>query len=291
MTGSKLDNRAQLGEDKGMHISRVDTTRVHGVALLLCTGLAGYSASPTAADASAIADPEVRACVERALPQHSMTQKVSLQVVEATETMREFSGTLYWKRFDNGLAKVLFRIDESPQHQGVAVLIVERSQGEPDIFMYLPELRSDRRISGAAVAGPLLGTDFSYEDFALLQYLAASGEERRLGDIDVDAHPAYVIEATPVVEESSYSRIKTFVDKAWCLPVITQFFGHNGSLSKELRIDRAEVRQSNERRVPFRSTMHNRKQNSRTVLAISSIEIDPDLPDNLFTLPQLRQGR
>lgn len=261
------------------------------IALLLAVSLAvGYPAALVAADTSAVADDEVRACIDRALPRQTMRQRLTLQVVDATDTMRESSGTLQWKRFSDGLAKVTFVIEDSAQYQGVGILMNERSKGEPDVFMYSPELRRDRRITSAALAGPLLGTDFSYEDFALLQHLAVTGEARRQPDADVEGQPVYVMEATPDEELSSYSRVTTFIDQQWCLPVLTQFYGHNGSLYKELHIDRAEVRKQGELWVPFRSTMHNHKQNSRTLLIISSIDIDVELPDDEFTPRKLRQG-
>jgi Outer membrane lipoprotein-sorting protein len=134
------------------------------------------------ADLSAITVPEVKACVERAMPRDSMRQELTLSVIDNSASARDISGKLDWKRFANGLAKVYFRIEDSPQYEGVAVLMAERSDGEPDITLYSPALRSDRRIAGTALAGPLLGTDFSYEDFALLQNLVANGAMKRLDD-------------------------------------------------------------------------------------------------------------
>ncbi len=270
--------------------STLSNSSVVVATLLAILGSLANPAVATAADTGGIVDAEVRACVDRALPKQTLRQDMTLQVVDATETMRESSGTLHWKRFPNGLAKVMFVVDDSPQYRGVGVLMNERSAGEPEVYMYSPELRRDRRISSAALAGPLLGTDFSYEDFALLQHLAVTGDARRLADAEVDGQPAYVMETTPNEEQSSYSRVTTFVDKLWCLPVLTQFYGHNGSLYKELRIDRDEVRQQGSQWIPLRSTMHNHKQNSRTMLDVSHVEIDVDIADELFTPGKLRQG-
>lgn len=284
--------RTYSARDSDNSMNKTSTHKINLMAVCLLSAAlngAGYAATATAADSSAIPDPEVRACVDRALPRHAVRQKVALQVAEATATMRESSGTLLWKRFDDGLAKVMFRIEDSPQYQGVAVLLIERKAGEPEVYMYSPELRRDRRITSAALAGPLLGTDFSYEDFALVQHLGATGEMQRLADGDVDGQPAFVVETRPDEESSSYSRVLTFIDKTWCLPLLTQFFAHNGSLYKELVVDRAEVRQQERLWVPMRSTMHDHKRHSRTVLSISNIEIDPELPDDLFTPAALRK--
>ena len=40
--------------------------------------------------------------------------------------------------------------------------------------MYLPELRSVRRVTGNTLSGTLLGTDFTYEDFLHIYGLAGA---------------------------------------------------------------------------------------------------------------------
>ena len=245
-----------------------------------------------AADTSAIQDAEVRACIDRAIPGHTLKQQLTVQVIDSTDAARESSGVLYWKRGDDGLSKVFFRIEKSAQYQGVAVVMNEVPAGlEPTINMYSPELRRERRINSAALAGPLLGTDFSYEDFAQLQHIGTSGEVKRLPDADVDGHAAYVLETTPDPEASSYSRIQTALDKEMCLPMQTQFFAHNGKLLKEMSLDRAMVKKLGERWASYRVVMLNHKQNSRTVLVVDSAEADIEIPDSQFSNAVLRQGR
>jgi Outer membrane lipoprotein-sorting protein len=257
------------------------------VAIAYCV----ISLNAAGADLSVIAVPELRACLERNMPRHSMKQELTFSVFDNNESVGDNAGTLYWKRFQNGLVKVYFRIEGSQQYDGVAVLMEERNQGKPDIFMYLPSLRSERRITGTALAGPLLGTDFSYEDFALLQNLGRSNELKQLPDTEVDGRPTFVIETMPVDKDSSYSRVQTLVDKQWCLPVVTRFFGLNGTLFKELQIDHEKVRGHGDSWIPYRSVMHNHKTNTRTELNITSIELDQILSDDLFSLSQLRRGR
>ena len=245
-----------------------------------------------AADTSAIKDAEVRACIDRAIPGHTLKQQLTVQVIDGTDAARESSGVLFWKRGDDGLSNVFFRIEKSAQYQGVAVVMREVLAGrEPTINMYSPELRRERRINSAALAGPLLGTDFSYEDFAQLQHIGTGGEVNRLPDADIDGHAAYVLETSPDPEVSSYSRIQTALDKDMCLPMQTQFFAHNGKLLKEMYIDRSAVKKLGDRWAPYRVVMQNHKQNSRTVLVVDSAEAELEIPDSQFSNAVLRQGR
>ena len=241
-------------------------------------------------DVPRLIDPDLRACANRTLPQHTMTQQLAVAVTDATTGTRESSGTLKWKRFDDGFSKVLVRIDKSSAYAGVALLLVEREKREPDVFMYSRELQQERRIVTSALAGPLLGTDFTYEDFAFLQHVMENGKIMRGPDIEVDGHPAYVIETTQDEDTSAYSRIRTVIDKAWCVPIKTEFFGPNGSVAKELNVERADVEQIGERWVPRQMTMINHKSESRTVLKLTDIKFEPELGDNLFMPASLRLG-
>ena len=245
-----------------------------------------------AADTSAIEDTQVRACIECAIPGHSLKQHLTVQVIDSTDAVRESSGVLYWKRGDDGLSKVFFRIEKSAQYQGVAVVMAEVPAGrEPTINMYSPELGRERRINSAALGGPLLGTDFSYEDFAQLQHVGTGGEVKRLADAEHEGHATYELETSPDPEMSSYSRVQTSLDKELCLPLLTQFFAHNGKLLKEMSIDRTAVQKAGDRWMPQRVTMLNHKQSSRTVLVVDSAEVDAAIADSQFSMAILRQGR
>ena len=253
--------------------------------------MASWSSAAMTADSSAIQDPQVRACIDRSTPEHTMTQKLRVQVFDATAAMRESSGTLYWKRAEDGLSKVFFRVDKSAQYQGVALLMEETKPGaEPRINMYSPELRRERRINSAALAGPLLGTDFSYEDFAQLQHIGTAGDITRLADDELEGRANYVLENSPDPELSSYSKIETYLDQQWCLPVLTRFYAQNGKLLKEMVVDRSTVTQQGERWLPGSITMTNHKQGSHTVLVVEESKADVPIPDGQFSVAKLRQG-
>lgn len=246
-------------------------------------------ATPTY-DTTKISDPALRACVEQVLPQHTLTQRVTLAVTEGSEGPRESSGSLRWKRFDNGLSKVRLQVDKSIQYAGFGLLLVERESLPPDVYAYAPALGRERRIATSALSGPLLGTDFTYEDFAFLQHVLANGQMKRLPDITLDGQAAYVLETTTDEETSAYSRIVSTVDQAWCVPTKTEFFGQNGSLAKSLVVQRADVKQIGQRWVPMRMTMENLKDKRRTLLSIDEISFEPELGDDLFTPVGLRTG-
>lgn len=257
------------------------------VALLLL----GATHSARAADTAGIEDPVVRACAERALPSTSLFQELTVRVVDHTGAARESRGELYWKRFDDGLSRVLVRLTYPPHSAGLAVLMIERTDADPDVYMYLPEERRSRRMTSGVLTGRLLGTDFSYEDFAHFQQLTKSGVMTRLPDTTLEERTVHVIETLTDDETSAYGRILTRLDAERCVPVLTEFFSRSGELEKSLVVPLDAVRPLGDRHLPHRAVMTDVRQESHSVLEVTSAELDPEMRDTIFTPSELRKGR
>jgi hypothetical protein len=235
-------------------------------------------------------DPVLSACADRSLPTYTMTQRQVVRVVDATGWTRESTRMVYWKHFDNGQMKMLFRVELPANESGLSALIVKREDADPVLYVYTPDIGRPRRMAGNALSSSILGTDFSYEDAVHLQGFADAASVRRLEDADVDGHPAHVIETHPDEETSAYSRIRSYVDQALCIPVKTEFFGHNGTLHKTLVVVRDSVREVNGRAVPQRSVMYNFKKNSHSIFDVTDVEIDTELRDGLFTFAEVKKS-
>ncbi len=270
-----------------MHVNRRIT-----LAALVSIAVPSAAALAAVVGFSEIEDPEVRACLQRTLPDTALSETILLRVFDDAGSVSESAADLYWKRFEDDRSRALIRFTEPPRRAGVALLVTERedSRAEPDMYIYLPELRTTRRITGKALAGSMFGTDFSYEDFAQLQGILGNRSMQRLADAELDGRVAYVIETISGNDDSEYSRIVSFIDQQWCLPVATQFYGRDKSLRKELLVAREAVRKLENRWVPYRSTMHDRKRGGRTDLVIRKITLDPELHDRIFTTLELRSG-
>ena len=190
--------------------------------------------------------PEIRACVDRALPELSMKQNLTVHVVGRSGRTRETTRTLHWKRFEDGFSKALIRIIAPVNEAGLAVLLLEREGIEPNIFMFTPELQRSRRVAGGAITGSIMGT--------------------------------------------AYSRIRTYMDKELCLPMKSEFYGINGSLDKELWIERDAVKPVGNRQIPFRTVMTNHKNGTHSEFIVEEAQVDPDLRDSTFTRSELKRG-
>ena len=110
-------------------------------------------------------------------------------------------------------------------------------------------------------------------------------------DAVINDRATYVLETIPDENASAYSQIRSYLDMDLCVPIKTEFFGHNGSLDKELVIDPADVQQVDGQQIPFRAVMFNHRQKSRSIFVVDSVEVDPELGDNLFSVAGLKKGR
>jgi Outer membrane lipoprotein-sorting protein len=240
-----------------------------------------------ATELPAISDPEIQACIDKMMPAKSLTQRIVLRSFDGSGLIEESIANLYWRRADGDKSRAVIRLTAPPSRQGLAVLMVESDSPEPTMYLYIPDLKRSRRVTGKQLASSMMGTDFSYEEFSHFQKTAAESDTRRIEDQTVGGSPAYVLETLPGGGDSAYSRILTFVDQARCIPLQTQFFGPDGGLGKELLAAPEEIKAVGNRYVPHRVVMHDRKKNTRTELSVENVAIDVDLSDAIFSPKRL----
>ena len=240
------------------------------------------SAISLAAELPTISDPAIQACIDKLMPEISLTQNIILRSFDDSGLIEEQAAKMYWRREIGDKSRAVIRLTAPASRKGLAVLMVESDSLEPKMYLYVPDLGRTRRVTGKQIATSMMGTDFSYEEFSQFQKTAAETDTRRIEDQTVDGTPAYVLETTPGGGDSAYSRILTFVDQARCIPLETQFFGVNGGLSKELLAMPDEIKQIGDRYVPHHVVMHDRKKNTRTELIVENVEFDVELSDGIF---------
>ncbi len=242
-------------------------------------------------DTSRIEDPEVRACADRALPAKTAYQIQKVEVVGANGFVRESRRKLYWRRSEDNDSRVLVRVLEPIDDKGVAVLINDDADRNIVNYMtYSPKLRRVRRVTGESFFGSILGTDFTYEDFSFFYRVDEREEVVRVEDSEVESHPSYVLETVKPGDEATYSLVRFFIDKEYCLPVKSEFISLNGELRKELKIDRTSIKDVDGHWVPYRTTMFDLKLETHSIFTVEEVEIDPDLHDAMFEVTSLKRG-
>src|SRR5262245_38334546 len=193
---------------------------------------AGFVAGAVVAEVGAEKPPadlsaqEIQDCVQKNFPSDSMIQTMKMVMKDRMGVERLLEADMFWEKDPaTQLSKVLLQFDNPPELRCAAVLVLEKSPGPNDMFMFLPELGKVRRITTSMVNGSMLGTDFSYEDFARLQGMVGSLETERVPDEPVDGRTAFVTLAKPSEgTDSEYDRIRSAIDQKTCVPLRVEFF-------------------------------------------------------------------
>lgn len=233
---------------------------------------------------------KIQSCVEKNLPK-SGRQRVLLERTLRSGSKRSLEATAYWKGDDQDHMRFLVRIEAPPDERGSAFLLIERDEGQ-DIFTYLPELRTVRRISGATVSGSFFGTDFSYEDVLELQSQSEHARVEKLPDAEVDGRPVSVLSATPKEDaDSSYSKVVSFVDRETCVVLRVELYDKSGTLTREVKVDWADVQKDGDRWIPRKIALEDKGKGSISTLSFERGEWDAEVPDRLFNQSELAKGR
>jgi outer membrane lipoprotein-sorting protein len=226
---------------------------------------------------------EILKCLEANAPATSAIQTVTMRSVDRTGAETEFQSKIFWRKFDDGLSRVLIRVYSPPNRRGSALLLIEQ-KGRSDIFMYLPDLRKTKRVSKRAVQGSMFGTDLTYEDFERIQGMAEDSEGKRLADAEVDGRPAYVLEFEPARgEESEYERIVLKVDQERCVPIQLDHFEAGDRLRKQIAMPPDKVGDFSGKKVPQLIRVKDLVDGTHTDLVIEEIELDVEIPEEDFS--------
>lgn len=248
-------------------------------------------ASPEGGSVAGTMD-EVEACVRANAPRKSMEHEARVTTVDRTGADRFIEWKLYWKRDKDGMSRIYLRVEAPFDLRGASVLLIDRADRADDMWMYLPELEKVRRISSRTISGSLFGTDFSYEDIQRLQVGLSDTTGKRLPDAVLGSRPVYVVEVTPGPETaSSYSKVVSYIDREYCVPLKTEFFEDSDEPRKIMTIDPTKVLREAHSWIPREVVLRDLDRETETRLVVAEVEVDGEIPDRRFTQSQLARGR
>ncbi len=284
-------------------MSCVRKRRFGRVALVrACSGIAGVAVLASIAPGAAVAETtlaEIEACASRNLPAASGVIGFRVDAVDRSGAQSASRAELLWRKPDAEPTRILLRVSEPARTAGTALLIIDRAAEDPEFFVRLPEMREVKRIRSRRLRGPVLGTDFSYEDLQRLREPLDRAELELAGTAWIDGEPAWLLETIPGKGGASeYSRVLTYVDQASCLPLRIDLFergvGGEDRLRKRLDASRSELRPaagSPDVLIPHEFVMQDLRRETRTVVRIERFEASLDLPAEHFTRAGLADSR
>jgi len=204
-----------------------------------------------------------------------MTAVEKMTLIDKDGSPKERGVKIYQKGNELRLVRFLSPADV----RGVGFLRL----AEDRLYLYLPAFRKVRRIASSVKNENFMGTDFSYEDMSRNEY--AKDYAARLIET---RETQYVLELTPLPgADVPYGRLVIFVDTSNYVVRKVEYYNTAGKLQKILTIDNIE-------RIDGywfgkRMEMENIKDKHRTILELSEIKFDQNLPGSLFSERNLKR--
>jgi uncharacterized protein len=177
-----------------------------------------------------------------------------------------------------------------PDVRGTATLLIEHSDQDDEIWVYLPALKKVRRLVSANKKDSYVGTDFSYGD--VIGHKVEDWEHHLLGAAMVEGQPCYVVESLPrtaaVRATSGYAKRLTYVHQDTSVTIRAEFWDQAGQPLKTFTA--ADVQLVDPVRgkwQPMRREMVNVQTGHRTILRQETFRANQGISEDRFTTRHL----
>ena len=197
------------------------------------------------------------------------------------------------KRYGDDASRSIMFFHAPPQVQGIGFLqwVAPR---EPDRqWLYLPALKRTRQISGGARTESFAGTDFSYEDLAVMADALDWGDDKAhaalTGSETIDGHASDVVELTLTpAAEISYGKIRLWIGRDDQVVRKYELVDANGGLAKTLLL--SDIREVAGIPAAHHLEMRNERSGSHTAVDLTELRYNTGLDDEVFTQRRLEKG-
>lgn len=163
---------------------------------------------------------------------------------------------------------------------------MEHSEGDDDLWIYLPALKKSRRLVANNKKDSFVGSDFSYGDISLPKVDRYRHTLLRFEKID--DHDCHVIESVPINDairsNSGYSRKITWLRADNALETKVEYYDVSGRLLKTQRVAKHQLVEPDRARwFALYREMTNHQTGHRTLISFDKIEPGVAAPDEMFT--------
>jgi len=219
-------------------------------------------------------------------------QRLQLRIVDRRGGERTRDLVIYTKKYPDDRNRTIVFFESPPEVKGVGFLQWADSHAKDEQWLYLPELKRVRQISAGARHESFVGTDFSYDDLAIISQISdwteADARANLLRDEQLDGRPCHVIEYTPTGKELSYGKILDWLTADDLINLKFEMYDKSARLEKVLTM--SDVRKLGEIPTAFHMEMQNVQAGSHTVVDFDEVQYDTGQPYARFTQRALEHG-
>lgn len=180
----------------------------------------------------------------------------------------------------------MVRFVSPPDVKGTVTLMIEHSDRDDDMWVYLPALKKVRRLVSSNKKDSFVGTDFSYGD--VIGHKVEEWEHRLLREEIADGQPCYVVESTPknesVKSSSGYSKRLSWIRKDNFVAIKGEFWDQAGQPLKSFTAaDIQLVDPARGKWQPMRLESANLQTGHRTAIRVENFRANQGVRDDFFT--------
>jgi hypothetical protein len=219
-------------------------------------------------------------------------QRLTLTIVDRRGGERHRELVINLKKYPEDRARAILFFESPPEVKGVGFLQWADPHGKDEQWLYLPELKRVRQISGGAKRESFVGTDFSYEDMAIIAEVIDWSEQdaraQLARDEGLDGQPCHVIELTPVAKDLAYGKLLVWLTADDSTVLKIEMSDKAGQLAKVLKL--SDIRKIGAIPTAFHMEMQNVQSGSHTVADFTEVRYDTGMSDDLFSQHALERG-
>ncbi len=214
---------------------------------------------------------------------HNAVPGTKIIISEMTIRGRRDSRTVKSKSWIQGEEKAFTEYLDPPRERGVKMLKL----GD-QLWTYAPDADRTIAISGHMLRQSVMGSDLSYEDMMEDRKLRQAYEARIAGEEVWEGRPCWVLEMTAKAGDMAYPVRKAWVDKERYVVLKEERFAKSGKMLKTLEVKSVVNKGGRwiQDRAVFRDAL---KPGAGTEMVIVSIELDPVIPESVFSKASLRK--
>ena len=204
------------------------------------------------------------------------------------------------KKTDTSDVVMNFKVSNNKSNQGIKFLQMENKGKDDDKWIYMPSLKTTRRVNSSEGSKSFTGTDASYDDMSTRELDDDTHE--LLAEENKNGYDCWKIKSTPTaatVAKAQYQYRIQWIDKKTNVPVYAEMYDKkDGSLLKVLTVDSLENIQGYT--ITTSTTLKNVKSGHSTRIAAQknpkspngyNIILDKPIPDNVFTQNYLNTAK
>lgn len=194
-----------------------------------------------------------------------------------------------WKRemkvktWTKGEKFAMILIESPAKEAGVAFL----KRGK-EVWNWIPSLERSIKLPPSMMSQSWMGTDFTNDDLVKESSMVEDYEHSFAGDTVIAGRDCYIIKMIPKPEAAIvWGKLILCIDKKDFIELHTKFYDEEGEMINVMNA--SDIKLMDGRLIPTRIEMiPSDKPNQKTVLIYSNIRYDRPLPDDFFTLQELK---